>query len=337
MATNLHAALRYNIIDQCLRDVERTYKWKDLALKCYDELILRDSKYKLPSRRAVMYDIHYMRSGILGYEAPIEYNNQKGYYYSEPTFSIHKASLTNIQLRDLNNALYLLRQLTKNNKLAGILASIEVISQKLNVAFKQVATDQIIYFEESFNEQGQKWIDALYYYIQNTQAINIQYKPFDKDEQSFIFSPYILKEYNNRWYVIGYHHDLNQIINIALDRIQETKPSFAKYINDEHFSHDHYYKNIYGVTVMPNAKVEKIEFIATTLLSQYLDTKPLHATQIKLKESKDGDIYQVSVIMNYEITRKLFGFADDIKILSPKALQKEIYEMANSIVANRKS
>ncbi|MFM2392283.1 MAG: hypothetical protein RLZZ546_260 [Bacteroidota bacterium] len=323
MATNLHAALRYNVIDKCLRDKERTWQWKDLALKCLDEIVSYDANYKLPSRRSIMYDIEHMKSGILGYFAPIDYDRKEGYYYTLPNFSIKNVNLSHHQITDIKQAIYLLKQLTQNDKLAGITSSIEAIEQRLNFATK-TKQNQYIYFEESLNAKGQKWLDKIYQHVLNHDTLNITYHPFDKDIESTILSPYFLKEYNNRWYVVGYTHDEERIENLSLDRILDLHKSIAPFNENKRIKHDQYYKNVYGVTVSQNIKADVITLKAEPLLAKYLITKPIHHTQKLIQETKIYSIFTIEVQDNYEIISKLLSFGESIEVVKPKSFRESM-------------
>ena len=100
---NMAAMIRYETIDKCLRNKYTKYSWKDLALACADALNEIGEK-SIPSERTIRGDITRMKSGLLGYCAPIknfrENPHQPGYYkYTDPNFSIHKYSITKEQVQ----------------------------------------------------------------------------------------------------------------------------------------------------------------------------------------------------------------------------------------------
>ena len=83
-------------------------------------------------------------------------------------------------LKDVDKQLYSTSQLGKDVR--------SVVSFQHNPYLKGMDKD---YYKQIF--------DA----IVNKQAIEIGYHPFGKDVQSRIVSPYHLKQYNNRWFLIG--------------------------------------------------------------------------------------------------------------------------------------
>ena len=53
----------------------------------------------------------------------------------------------------------------------------------------------------------------------------------------------------------------------------------------------------------------------------YVETKPLHKSQRIVERLKNGDIiFEIKVVINQELQREIFGFAEGIKVLSPPSL-----------------
>jgi predicted DNA-binding transcriptional regulator YafY len=322
MSTNLHALLRYNIIDECLRDPDHIYHWRDLAARCYDQLIQIYPNYKIPSRRSIMGDIEQMRYGKLGYDAPIEWDRTEGFYYSNRKFSIKNIALSKEHLTDLDSALLVLQQLSGYYHLKGIAASIQTIRQLYKFSPKDTK-EPLIYTESPVLTKAHNWIDDLYNYVKEHITLNIEYEPFERKYESFIFSPYFLKEYNNRWYIVGYHHELNTITNPALDRIKSIKKSLAPFAKEHCIHHNTYYRDVIGITKTKDKNPITVKFELNHTSSKYLETKPLHQSQQLLKQGKNTNLYSITVIDNYEMRSKLLGFGDAIKIISPVSLRKE--------------
>ncbi|MGA1865362.1 MAG: hypothetical protein ACMUHX_09890 [bacterium] len=97
MPTNLNALIRYKTIDQCLRNPHRKHDIKSLMEACSEALAEYRGVYKGVGERTIRDDIRVMRSDILGFNAPIVFN--EGYYsYSDPDYSIFSASIQEVKL-----------------------------------------------------------------------------------------------------------------------------------------------------------------------------------------------------------------------------------------------
>ncbi len=329
---NISAQMRYQVIDRRLRNPDIRNHWEDLAEACAMAAAEYTGKRVSPSRRTIAYDIQRMRSGALGYNAPIGFDKKNGYYYANPRFSIYNVPISNHVLDECREAVHILRNLTRNEKLFSLQKAIMTLEEKLNLQVDHLQKP-VIYFEKSLNEQGQRWLNEVYEKIRLKKVMTVSYRPFDKTSTTHTLSPYFIKEYNNRWYVIGYEHIMQKIINIAMDRFEGVQASLQSFIPADHLDHDTMYKYVYGVTIPEQVKPEKIVFKAKTLLSRYLDTKPIHDSQCNLHSDVNGSLFSLFVVVNYEIRHKLLSYGADIEVLEPQSLRHEMMENAKKTLA----
>lgn len=313
--SNINAQLRYQVIDQRLRHHMINY-WKDLAEACAIAHEESSGTATLPSQRTINYDIARMRSGQLGYEAPIEYKKELGYYYSDRSFSIYRAPISKLHADKLVDAFLLLKQLTKNEKFLNIHQALTILEDTLRLDNSHLQAP-IIFLEHSLNEIGQKWLDTVYDCIKKKTTVRILYIPFDQPECERFVSPIFIKEYNNRWYLYGYDHELDTIINLGLDRISAISSSLRPYFIPADFSYDDWFGKLYGVTKPIGTSPVKITFETTDILSKYMISKPIHHSQ-KLEVANALRVtFSLEVFINYEIIHKLLGFGADLLVIHP--------------------
>ena len=68
-------------------------------------------------------------------------------------------------------------------------------------------------------------------------------------------------------------------------------------------------------------KPDKIRFQVDRENAPYVRTKPFHKSQRVIAKKEDGSIvFEIEVVINHELHRVLFGFANSITVLSPKSL-----------------
>lgn len=97
MPTNLNALIRYKQIDTCLRNPYIDCTIERLRDVCTDALGESRGIYKRVSKRTIQEDIHVLRSSILGFNAPIVFND--GYYeYLDKDFSLFSTPISEISL-----------------------------------------------------------------------------------------------------------------------------------------------------------------------------------------------------------------------------------------------
>ncbi|MBR4583295.1 MAG: WYL domain-containing protein, partial [Bacteroidales bacterium] len=242
------AFLRYRILDKCFRNTAVQYQIGDLVKKCNEELD------KSVSRRTIYYDIEYMQS-LDGWEAPIEIvkdGNRRYYRYSDPKFSIDKMQLSEAQLKQLQSSLDLVKTI------AGLpqFESLDDTYSKIGLITYNTKAEPCVSLDHNEYVEGQKHIPTLFNAIQYQTVVKIKYKPFDKEAAEYKFHPQFLKQYNNRWYILGISDDSpDQIWNFALDRIKTIKPTKLQYKKID-VDWKTYFEDIIGVTNYADKPVE---------------------------------------------------------------------------------
>lgn len=109
------------------------------------------------------------------------------------------------------------------------------------VASMRYKIEPVILLESNDRLRGLEYITDLHDAIINKEPIEITYKSFRSLEAcTFCFSPYVLKEFQNRWFVFGRRHDFADapLSNLALDRIEElvNTPKGEHYLKDSNIS-----------------------------------------------------------------------------------------------------
>ena len=318
MPTNKHAILRYRTIDRCLRNVDAQWTWRELSEACQQEILRSTGREISISERTIKSDISTMRSDeVLGYFAPIEYDRkEKSYYYSNPRYALTESPINKSDKDLLQEVISLLTQFTGLNEVTGI----HDIITKLESSLDRRSSDvRIIQFDQISESPGKIWLYELFKSIKNHKALNISYQPFQKKRSNRIISPYLLKEYKGRWYLLALDHRVKALRVFALDRMKEVKESLATYQQSEVDLH-HYFDNVIGVSVLENKEPEKIQIEVYGSQIQYLKTKPIHSSQRLISEGNDSAIFEVNLIVNYEFISELLSYQETIKILSPDSL-----------------
>ena len=78
-----------------------------------------------------------------------------------------------------------------------------------HVASMRTHQKPVIYFERNDRLAGLHFIPTIHQAILNKKVLKICYKSFRAFEpRTYFFSPYILKEFRNRWFLFGSHRRL---------------------------------------------------------------------------------------------------------------------------------
>lgn len=333
MASNKNALIRYKTIDYCLRNTMRKWTLDDLINACSDALYEYEGKDVYVSKRTVQLDIQMMRSDKLGYNAPIEVYDRKFYRYAEEGYSIMNIPVTESDVKIMNEAISVLRQF----KDFSLFKEMDGVLQRLedSVYSSQENKRAIIHLDKNEQLKGLEFIDPIYKAIQQKKVIEVTYQSFKAKKASIMFvHPQLLKEFNNRWFVLAIHKGKH--LTLALDRISNLKIDEKTEYIDLKIDGDNYYKDVIGVTVA-NIRAERIQFWIDKQNAPYVITKPFHRSQRIIEEREDGVIFNILVKPNFELERMILGFGDSIEVLKPKRLRERMLKKIQKSLENYKT
>ena len=318
MPANKNALIRYKTIDNCLRNKYRRWTLDDLVDACCDALYEMEGISKGVSVRTVQGDIQMMRSDKLGYNAPIEVYEHKYYRYADENYSITEMPLTQNDYEVMKEAIDMLRQLEDFDQFSEMADVVKRLQDKL--AISQHSRKPIVNFDSVPNLKGLRLLNPLYNYIAHRQTIHIVYHSFKtRTPVDYIFCPYLLKEFRNRWFVFGSRASDLVLFNLALDRIVSIEPCDEPFRDNPRFDTEHFFDDVIGVSKNIGTSPRKVQFWASSEQSKYIKTKPIHPSQQLVKEFENGCcVFQIRVVVNIELYSVMMSYVPGIKILSPR-------------------
>lgn len=321
MAQNKNALIRYKTIDKCLQNKYRQWTLEDLMNACSEALYEYEGKQNPVSKRTLQLDIQLMRSEKLGYNAPIEVYDKKYYRYEDEDFSITDIPLTETDINVLTETVSMLKQFKDFSLFNDVSDILQRLEDKIYA--EKSHTQPVIHLDKNENLKGLHFLDELYQAIIKKVTLKITYKSFtSRDENTFVFHALILKEFNNRWFLVGKKRPNGPISNLALDRIIAIDYDFQTPYIEEDFDAETFYKYVVGVTVNTGLKPKPIELWIDQTNAPYVITKPLHNTQRLIKTNEDGSIIiHLFLIENYELERLFLGFGSGLEIIKPERLR----------------
>lgn len=175
--------------------------------------------------------------------------------------------------------------------------------------------------------------------------IEIHYHTFaaPKEDRHTVLIPYLLREYNRRWYLIAAAEDTGKILNFALDRINRVVSlpghRYVEYKGDLNERFD----DIVGVTLYEDRHVQTIHFWVSDHSKDYVATKPIHDSQKHYRGEKEAELrrqypmleggafFTIKCIENYELIRELTSFGADLVVLSPEEVRHSVIQRIEEI------
>ncbi len=319
MPANKYALLRYRIIDDCLTNKGRKFPTKeDLKYAC--EQALYGSSDERISISTIEKDMWAMKNeGELGYYAPIAYSKlEKGYFYEDPEYTIKEISLSEEDKEAIRFAATTLFQFKDLAIFDQFGSAIQKIMDRLSISpeIQDDAIDRFVQFENTPMAKGTDLLPILLQAIKETRELRFRYISFlDESESERVLHPYLLKEYRNRWYVIGKDADAGKVKTFGLDRISDLSIRENYFTVDKSFDPETLFKYSFGITA--GGKPEKIVLKFASQEGRYVKAQPLHPTQKIINESADGLTVELKVIPSYELKATIRSFGTGVKVIEP--------------------
>lgn len=195
--------------------------------------------------------------------------------------------------------------------------------------------NKIIQFDTNLQLKNIELVPEIYQNIKKKQVISFFYHPFGKNGFWVTLHPKFLREYNNRWFVLGKGKGYRPFdnYNFAIDRI-ESKLKIHPEIQyeDNGIDYSRFYKSLVGVSEDSHTAKVVLEVEDEKVLG-YLKTKPIISSQII-----EGNIVTFpSVTLNYEFVTRILEYADRVKVIEPVELGKRLLERVKRMDDNLKS
>lgn len=374
MPSNKNAVIRYMYLDQMLSDRYNKYTCEDLLKKVNERLKFAGyptiggnqsnyDRYIKSGKRVIQLDIQALQDSPFNMEidSSEKLSGAPVYRYADQTQSLFSKPLSDDEKQLLQEVLNTLGQF------AG-LASFEWLNdlqEKLNdkrsfgrgeYDKEMSANRKIISFSSNDYLEGKDYLGTLFALISNKKVVDVEYKPFGEAPRIIRLYPYLLKQYNDRWYLIGtplaipefpYREDF--YVNLPLDRMNGvTAVDGVDYIDcDETF--EEHYEDIVGITWLKEEVLTDILLAVKNTYTGYVDTKPLHGSQAKLSVDRQAELhnkyeafegytfYTLTLKPNRELYNTIYRNGDNIVLLSPSRIRENMIQELTSSIERMKS
>lgn len=374
MPSNKNAVIRYMYLDQMLSDRYNKYTCVDLLNKVNERLEMAGfptiggdrsdyERYLKSGKRVIQLDLQALQESPFNMEIDSSERlyGSPVYRYADQTQSLFSKQLSDEEKRLLQEVLNTLGQFSGLNNFEWL----DDLQVKLNdrKAFGRSEFDReegpsrkIISFSSNEYLAGTDLLGTLFSMIVNKKVVDVEYAPFGEDVRTLRLYPYLLKQYNNRWYLIGtplanekYPYRKSFCLNLPLDRIASVKSVDDETYIDCDDDFEERFEDIVGVSYYENEPLTIITLAVKNSFTGYIDTKPLHGSQVKLPveqqvalHSKFGGFdeytfYNLNLKPNRELYNLLYSNGEDVLLISPKSIRDKMIKELDSSLNKLKS
>lgn len=289
---------RYTLI---LEKIRRT------SYPSFNEIVeyVADAGFEV-SKRTVQRDIEQIR---VEFGIEIRYSRKSNGYYIDELDSVNMDNFFKF-LDIVNTSLIFSEHLTDFNRITNHIS-----------------------FESTGTLKGIEHLRPLSNAIQTSKKVTFIYSNFRKGTtRTVILNPYLLKEYQNRWYVIGTIDDTDEIRTYGVDRMSALSVTDIEFHPDPTIDPKSLFDNIIGL-VYSSADPESVFIAVSPFQANHLRSLPLHPSQEVLFESENEVIIRLNIVPNHEFKQRILSFGDQACIISPDWLANEMKLLLSGMLA----
>ena len=329
-----NAQIRYRIIDRALRNEYDPYPKKEqLRQLCEDNLFGSDTGEHI-SDSTIEKDLFAMR---MEHDAPIKYSKkEKGYHYDDPNYSLENIPLSSDDIDAIKFAANIFDQFKGVEVFRQFEFAIEKILDRVHISnnIEDKAVDQFVQFETTAKTLGGEFLQPLLNAIKEKEIVSFIYQSYKatvEEWKSRTVHPYLLKEYRNRWYLIGFSQEKGKVITYGLDRMRNLTDTGTYFVPAASFNADDYFKHAIGITTSDGTTPQKIEIEVNPILKKYLDSQPLHQSQKLISTSDKGSIYSFTLHPTPEFDMAVLSYGSQAKVIKPSSYVQQIAKIARNM------
>ena len=183
---------------------------------------------------------------------------------------------------------------------------------------------------------GNRFLTQVIDAMRQSKTIMVEYQNFQMSQPcEFEISPYCLKVFKQRWYILGPRTDSKDLHFYSLDRFCSLTITEHEFSVPKRFDAEEYFLGFYGI-MRDNNKVERVRVQATAFRANYLRSLPLHNSQKEIERTADHSVFEYRVAPTADFIQELRAIGPDITILHPQWLRERMIEEAKQIINNYK-
>ncbi len=369
MPSNKNAVIRYMYLDRLLSDRYNKYTCLDLLNKVNERLELAGyptiggdksdyDRYIKSGKRVIQMDIQALQESPFNMEIDSSEKRYGSpvYRYADQTQSLFNKPLSDDEKRLLQEVLNTLGQFAGLDNFEWL----HDLQEKLNdrKSFGQdglegnsADTRKIISFSSNDYLAGKDYLGTLFSLIAHKKVVDVDYAPYGEEVRTIRLYPYLLKQYNDRWYLIGtptgnkkFDYRKGFYLNLALDRIAAVRSVEGIEYIEAGEDLEERFEDIIGASYYEENPLTQITIAVLNSFTAYIDTKPLHGSQIKFSPEEqerlhkkypsfaDYTFYGLSLKPNREMYNAIYGGGKQIILVSPREIRREMLkELENCI------
>lgn len=182
-------------------------------------------------------------------------------------------------------------------------------------------------FPEKYQVKGTQHLFYLVHAIKHSLKITFFYHKYsDKSSGERVLSPYAIKEWRGRWYVIG-REGCGTIKTFGLDRIDQLVVTAETFHKDTSFDVAKRFHDSYGIYSSEEYPIEDVVLAFDSEDGGYLKSRALHPSQEILEDDGTEIIIRLRIRLTSDFLMEILSRSWSLRVLQPESLRKRVCEI----------
>ncbi|MDE6642665.1 MAG: WYL domain-containing protein [Muribaculaceae bacterium] len=183
-----------------------------------------------------------------------------------------------------------------------------------------------VYPEQKYNEDTSKLFKVTEAILESRE-LRLRYRHnYDCNrEYDYQINPIAIKQFRNRWYIIG-ELETGNTYSFPLDRVMSIEK--GDIIESSKLDVEELFADSFGIIRDESVKSEEILIKVEREQSNYFKSLPLHSSQRVVSDTPEYVIFRLRLAPTYDFIMELLSHGDKIEVLEPRSLR---YTMISKI------
>ena len=173
---------------------------------------------------------------------------------------------------------------------------------------------------------GLEYLQTIIGAIKTNHCLRLGYQKFGKEGYEKTVSPYALKLFHQRWYMLARTQEDTMRL-YALDRIKSLGTTEETFEMPTDFSPQEYFAEYFGVLTDSTVPMAHVVVRAHHWTPDYLRTLPLHQSQRELTSTPDYTDFSFDLRPTPDFIGQLLSQGSGIEVLEPQELRQKMRDL----------
>jgi len=182
---------------------------------------------------------------------------------------------------------------------------------------------------EKRRPKGTEHLYGLLHAIRNGIQISFQYhKYYEPQSETRKVHPYVLKEARNRWYLLCYDIDRQELRLFGIDRMSHLEFSSKKFTKPPGLDIEGIFRSSVGI-IRPEIgqQVEEVTLSFRPVQGRYIKSLPLHDSQEVIQDDDQAVVVKLHIYITHDFIMELLSYGKEVEAIAPASLRTTLKDI----------